>query len=66
MDADERELIRSKLHQADLLLRKINRKAVIIIEQAGLLQSLILEIKDLKKSIYRLLDSKGGADPPGG
>jgi len=66
MDGDERELIRSNLHQTDLLLRKLDRKAVALIEQLALMQGLVLEIEELKKPIYRLLDRKGGADPPGG
>lgn len=64
MDTDTREAIRSNLHHIDLLLRKLDRKAVAVIEQVGLLQGLILDIKELTKPIYRLLDSDGGADRP--
>jgi len=60
MNTEDRALIRSNLHQADLLLRKLNRKAVAVIEQVGLIQGLILEIEELKKPIYQVLDREGG------
>lgn len=65
MDINERELIRSKLHQTDLLLRKIDRKARVMIEQAGEIEWLIRQIEELKKPVYELLNGKGGANPPG-
>ncbi len=64
MDVAERELIRSNLHQVDLLLRKVDRKAIAMIEQLALMQGLILEIEGLKKPIYQLLGKNGGAKAP--
>lgn len=58
MDVVERELIRSKMHQVDLLLR------IAMIEQLALMQGLILEIEELKKPIYELLEGKAGGIPP--
>ena len=59
MNPDERTLIRSKLHQIDLLLRKLDRKIQSIVEQVGLMHGIIQSIEDLKKPIYQLLDRDG-------
>lgn len=48
------------MHQVDLLLRKVDRKVVAMIEQLALMQGLILEIEELKKPIYSLLDKEAG------
>lgn len=64
MDTEDRALISSNLYQINLLLRKLDRKAVAMIEQLALIQGLILEIDELKKPIYQLLDRDGGAEGP--
>ena len=66
MDTTERELIRSQLHQVDLLLRKIDRKARLQVEQAGEIEWAIRQIEELKKPVYELLNRKAGGGPPGG
>ncbi len=58
MTPAERELIRSNLHQVDLLLRKVDRKAMGMLEAASHMQGIIKEIEGLKKPIYELLDEK--------
>ena len=65
MDAQERELIRSHLHQIDLLLRAIGRRTVALVERVGEVQGLIRDMEEHKKKIYEALDREGGAHPPG-
>lgn len=59
MDKEEREIVRSNLHQADLLLRQLDRKIQSIVEQVGVMHGIIQAIEDLKKPIYALLDREG-------
>jgi len=61
MNPEERELIRSKLHQTDLLLRQLDRaiQGQGISEQVGVMHGIIQAIEDLKKPIYALLDREG-------
>ncbi len=58
MDVAERELIASHLHQIDLMLRKIDRKAMGMLEAASHMQGIIKEIEKLKEPIYQLLDEE--------
>ena len=60
MDIDTREAIRSNLHHIDLLLRKLDRKVIDIIKQGYQVEAMIIQIEELKKPIYRLLDKEEG------
>lgn len=62
MTPDERTLIRSKLHQTDLLLRQLDRKIHSLVEQVGVMHGIIQSIEDLKKPIYTLLDREAEKD----
>jgi len=56
MDSDQREIIRSSLHQIDLILRAIWRTAREQIKQAELVQKRIDDIEKLKKPLYEVLE----------
>lgn len=58
MSPEEREIIRSNLHQIDLLLRSIRRKIKAEIEFAGAMQSDIKDIERHKVQIYDLLEAE--------
>ena len=60
MTPDERELIRQHLHITDLLVTKLKRKCVFLIEQIGLIQGMTIDIEEEKKPIYELLNKQGG------
>ena len=56
MNPEERESLRQQLHKIDLLLRKINRKSIALIEQINLIQATVNDIEVEKKPIYDLLE----------
>ena len=56
MNPEQREIIRSSLHQIDLILRAIWRTAREQIKQAELVQKRINDIEELKKPLYEVLD----------
>lgn len=58
MEPKDREIIRSELHQIDLLLRSIEQKSKFFIEMSAVVHARIAAIEGHKKKIYEVLDKK--------
>ncbi len=56
MNTEDRELIRNKLHQVEVLSNKVERKLGSMVEQVWQAQATIKEIEQLLKPMHLLID----------